>query len=443
MATPPEDELAALRKEVAELKDKLKVQAVAVDGGAAASAPVKTSRRKRGKKATTFLQAFGQGPGMPSAGRSSFMMKLITSHPSLSEVGSRRDSFSTLDESADEGEHGASGSGSSSVRSSASAVVVSGWEDDKEHRMCCGKSCPSKEDIKMQLIGLITCTSSKAALGPLFVVFVVWMMIGTVWYIAWLGWSFDKAFYFAAQAGFSVGFGALNENYGNDQDPNDVLPVWKTDITKLVTVAHVLSSSAVVGGCLSFFMEVVMARKQKWFDESRRTQRVVDKYQRFQAELVKTTMAKEKRESESASSTDAVGIDAGKKCRDRFWVAICCNDPLNVARGKLVRDVVKGHVGNWCDKHFNAIFPLVLLIIWFIVGTAFGVFYEEWTLATSIYYSVTAMSTGGLQAPTNEPFNLIFTGVFVLVGVPLFGMALAIFSTALTGFYEGRASKVR
>jgi len=433
MVTGGEEELAALRKEVAELKEKVKAQAVVADGGAAAVVPARKPRRK--KKKASFLQSFHEGTGMrPGAGRSSFMMKL------------RRSSFGEVDE-ADEEEGGGDDVGASVLSKSApreSSAVLSGWDDAEKHTMFCGKALPTKEEVKVQLIGLVTCTSSKAALGPLFAVFILWMMIGTVWYIVWLGWSFDKAFYFAAQAGFSVGFGALNENYGNAQDPNDVLPVWKTDITKLVTVAHVLSSSAVVGGCLSFFMEVVMARKQKWFDETRRTQRVVDKYQRFQAELAKTTVAKGTHKSE----TDAVVLGAGagpaicdKAWRDRIWIAVCCNNPLNVARGKFLRDVVKGNVGNYCDKHFNAIFPLTLLVVWFLVGVAFGVFYEEWTLATSIYYSVTAMSTGGLQAPTNEPFNLIFTGIFVLVGVPLFGMALAIFSTILTGFYESRASK--
>lgn len=433
MVTGGEEELAALRKEVAELKEKVKAQAVVADGGAAAVVPARKPRRK--KKKASFLQSFHEGTGMrPGAGRSSFMMKL------------RRSSFGEVDE-ADEEEGGGDDVGASVLSKSApreSSAVLSGWDDAEKHTMFCGKALPTKEEVKVQLIGLVTCKSSKAALGPLFAIFILWMMIGTVWYIVWLGWSFDKAFYFAAQAGFSVGFGALNENYGNAQDPNDVLPVWKTDITKLVTVAHVLSSSAVVGGCLSFFMEVVMARKQKWFDETRRTQRVVDKYQRFQAELAKTTVAKGTHKSE----TDAVVLGAGagpaicdKAWRDRIWIAVCCNNRLNVARGKFLRDVVKGNVGNYCDKHFNAIFPLTLLVVWFLVGVAFGVFYEEWTLATSIYYSVTAMSTGGLQAPTNEPFNLIFTGIFVLVGVPLFGMALAIFSTILTGFYESRASK--
>ena len=92
MVTGGEEELAALRKEVAELKEKVKAQAVVADGGAAAVVPARKPRRK--KKKASFLQSFHEGTGMrPGAGRSSFMMKL------------RRSSFGAVDE-ADEEEGG-------------------------------------------------------------------------------------------------------------------------------------------------------------------------------------------------------------------------------------------------------------------------------------------------------------------------------------------------
>ena len=40
------------------------------------------------------------------------------------------------------------------------------------------------------------------------------------------------------------------------------------------------------------------------------------------------------------------------------------------------------------------------------------------------HFQVTALSTGGLKAPSNSETNLWFTGFYVLVGVPIFGMAL-------------------
>tara|TARA_B110000208_G_scaffold19234_2_gene23686 strand:- start:5 stop:478 length:474 start_codon:yes stop_codon:yes gene_type:complete len=65
--------------------------------------------------------------------------------------------------------------------------------------------------VRATVMAYLHCTSPRAALMPLAFLFLAWIAIGTVWYVVWLGWSVDKAFYFAAQAGFSVGFGALNE----------------------------------------------------------------------------------------------------------------------------------------------------------------------------------------------------------------------------------------
>ena len=69
-------------------------------------------------------------------------------------------------------------------------------------------------------------------------------------------------------------------------DQIEKLPVAVTDVSKLVTVLHVISASAVVGGALSFFMEITMARKKAWWDESKRTQRVTKKYDQWVATKV-------------------------------------------------------------------------------------------------------------------------------------------------------------
>ena len=43
--------------------------------------------------------------------------------------------------------------------------------------------------------------------GVLFVIVVLWMGTGTVFYKLYLGWSWEMSFYYAVQAGFCVGFG--------------------------------------------------------------------------------------------------------------------------------------------------------------------------------------------------------------------------------------------
>jgi len=53
--------------------------------------------------------------------------------------------------------------------------------------------------------------------------------------------------------------------------------------------------------------------------------------------------------------------------------------------------------------------------------------HEDWTFISSVYYGVTAMSTGGLQTPNaRSAFSMLFTGIYVLIGVPLYVVILCV-----------------
>ena len=56
----------------------------------------------------------------------------------------------------------------------------------------------------------------------------------------------------------------------------------------------------------------------------------------------------------------------------------------------------------------------------------FCVFGADCGPVDGLYYAVTGMSTGGLGAPPAEDEALLFTGLFALVGVPLFGYTLSV-----------------
>ena len=60
------------------------------------------------------------------------------------------------------------------------------------------------------------------------------------------------------------------------------------------------------------------------------------------------------------------------------------------------------------------------------MGIVYGMVKEQWTFWTSLYFAVTSMSTAGLQGigDPEDPESTIFTGLYALVGVPLYGLAL-------------------
>ena len=67
---------------------------------------------------------------------------------------------------------------------------------------------------------------------------------------------------------------------------------------------------------------------------------------------------------------------------------------------------------------------VVLLGTVVLIGVAFSVLHEKRSLIDGIYFSLTALSTGGLLAPIDTPFSLWFVGAWCLFGVPVFGYAL-------------------
>ena len=61
--------------------------------------------------------------------------------------------------------------------------------------------------------------------------------------------------------------------------------------------------------------------------------------------------------------------------------------------------------------------------------------HEKWPFSRALLFSVSALSTGGLVAPSTDESAMWFTGVYTLFGVPLYGYVLA----SVAGFLETRS----
>ena len=110
-----------------------------------------------------------------------------------------------------------------------------------------------------------------------------WLCTGTLWYHFYLKWDLLKSFYYAVQAGLSVGFGSLSEEKQNDGTPWCTIVTnsttsetrdhtyredgvcWTSDISKLYTALHVLVGAAYVGAALSLFMDFMMTKQVSVF----------------------------------------------------------------------------------------------------------------------------------------------------------------------------------
>lgn len=250
----------------------------------------------------------------------------------------------------------------------------------------------------------------QSGIFPMFIAVCFWQFGFTFWYHLYLKFRYSAAFYYSAQAGLSVGFGALNEEHfygmsddcsaptvdgsclnggdglagcctewGNTDDCSNKLSEADYDVSKFVTVINVLLGSSAIGGALGFLVEYLNTKKEVWYADAK----------------------------EAAADHHT----SGKKGPLEHKTTVC--------------EVI--------TKDFEEMKVQLILLLFVVVGITYGMVHEKWSFITSLYFAITAMSTAGLQGISDpkDDFSCWFTGVYVLLGVPLYGMALGIYAGGL------------
>uniref|UniRef100_A0A7S1HM29 Potassium channel domain-containing protein n=1 Tax=Hemiselmis andersenii TaxID=464988 RepID=A0A7S1HM29_HEMAN len=242
------------------------------------------------------------------------------------------------------------------------------------------------------------------------VAFIVWTFAGIAWYALWHEWGFLLAFYYHLQAGLSIGFGFPTEDdicYKEDIASSTVRYYtegkfrWPSpaeggrggcqaaDISKAVTVIFVLVGSSIIASAIGVIAQALTAPAGGWY---------------------KTLIAEEKIKHLSQLAAESPGI---------------ADDVVIFLKILSLK--------SW----FQA---LVCITGWVAVGILYGMLSEQqMTFITSFYYSVSSVSTAGLESPKTiqgnpsipvlieelNPGHWAFSGIYVLIGVPLYGWALS------------------
>jgi hypothetical protein len=92
---------------------------------------------------------------------------------------------------------------------------------------------------------------------------------------------------------------------------------------------------------------------------------------------------------------------------------------------------------NWFPNHSKYL-AILLLSSWTAVGVAFGVFYEGWTFAYSLKWTLAAVSASAIFPPTCPPTSggtcdlgtvrSLLVGTYIIVGVPIFAFTMGQFA---------------
>ena len=94
-------------------------------------------------------------------------------------------------------------------------------------------------------------------------------------------------------------------------------------------------------------------------------------------------------------------------------------------------------IGKYLNSTATAFFALW---VWVGFGTIFGMVSQKWTFVRSVYFSVAAMSTAGLQAPNTRGDGDMddsvawFVSIFCVFGIPIFGVAVGSGANLVLGY---------
>ena len=263
-----------------------------------------------------------------------------------------------------------------------------------------------------------------------FLAVVIWISIGTIFYRLEYGWPLATAFFYAVDAGMSIGF------------CTDVAETTKR--SRAFSILFILLGASVVGGCLALFVADLLEGVSNTITADYRTLIENDAFERNDRDNAGylefsgiVTLLKEAgyhfltneqihyifegidKDSDQRISRREFngffrkvdlflsGVDTFKR---RNWIHRLLPDSSSLEEGKY--------------------FVYVVFLSWMTMGISWGMINQKWDIITSTHFAVSALATGGLTAPpVNESGVLptdvaIFVGVFSLFGVPLFYLAM-------------------
>lgn len=216
-------------------------------------------------------------------------------------------------------------------------------------------------------------------------VYGLWLIVGCLFYVHYEGFTLPTAFYFAVEAGLAIGF----------CQPADI-----DDPSKIFTLFFVLAGTSVVSGCMATVILRVLSPGVRI---------LVTQHNKVD---------------------DLNAVSWPEK-----GVGVTCESALVYCRA--VARYITTTVRYAYDEHKLVVTQLAIFFVWMGLGCIYGMLVEKWTFVTSLYWSVTGSSGGGLQsAPCDEGTGGVdqplcdmgyrgwIMGLFFIGGVPFYAMVM-------------------
>ena len=269
-----------------------------------------------------------------------------------------------------------------------------------------------------------------------------WVAVGTVAYMKMNGWPAATAYFYAVDAGMSIGF------------CTDVAE--RTVKSRAFSILFILLGASVVSGALSVFVADVMEGATQVITTEWRTILERDAFRAADRDGSGSLTYGELRGLLVRAGYQLSAEKMDKVCRGLDLHGHGCvtyGEFIGTFRGigPLIRRAEKMAETPRLPRFVSTLVEAVSMstpeagkyrcfvafFFWVGLGIIWGMTNQKWDLITSTHFAISALATGGLTAPpTNKDGVLpnsvaLFLGTYCLFGIPLFYLTMGHFANSL------------
>ena len=281
------------------------------------------------------------------------------------------------------------------------------------------------------------------------IIVLAWVTIGTSFYSWFNRWPIPQSFFYAIDAGMSIGFctEVAEKKVGS----------------RAFTIAYILLGASCVGGALALFVEDILEGITRTGNKE---------YRKLLEQAAFQKADHNKQGSLSLNEFRELLTDYGYVVNDDYFLRLCRNfDPNNTGlinyeqfeqkycgighmlrqfdlenKSKIQRAVAR--IQTVISKLFGVDYRIfVVFILWISMGITWGMIDQKWDIITSTHFAISALATGGLTAPPVGDDGIlpatsaIFCGLYCLFGIPMFALTVGHFARILVQRHVFSAEK--
>jgi len=278
----------------------------------------------------------------------------------------------------------------------------------------------------------------------------LWITTGTIFYSVINRWSIPTSFFYAVDAGMSIGF--------------CIPEVAETTITsRAFSIVFILAGASVVGGALALLVSDLLDESSEVITRGYRLMLEKDAFARYDTDgdgvisrremvgllqgmgygshvygatanvalsrdgLVELCdeLFHQKSNNEGITIREFIGTfqHIESLLRDKRFGTEHTTTPSSSQRRRYQQQGVTSLLGRYL-KNSHTLY--LVFTLWIIVGILWGIGAQKWDPITATHFAISALATGGLTAPPVDATGIlpnstaIFVGFYCLLGIPLF-----------------------